>query len=144
MSVKKSAKLFMLIPVLVVLSSCEEDMSHKGMHQNYDTDRYKPNYSEEYAAVPPQRIDGNQSYSDDVDYDSINRNGLSGYVNDAVTPKLPCDYRHIAPGDVADFDTAKECIPYNKDQYGKDGGAQLAAFIKQAEGKGTAAKKAAF
>jgi len=135
-----------LVPVVMVLSSCDEDMSYRGMHQNYDTDRYRPNYNEEYAPIPAQRLEDNNyrdsDYGDDID--SIRRNGLSSYVNNAVTPNIPCDYQHIAPGDITEFDETKECIPYNKDQYGKNGGAQLAAYIKSESGKGTAAKKAAF
>ncbi len=141
---KISFRTLILVPVAMILSSCEEDMSHRGMYQNYDTDRYSPNYNEQYAPLPPQRVDHLNEDDYESDIDNIRRNGLSTYVNNSVTPNLPCNYRHIAPGDITDFDDTKECIPYNKDQYGKDGGAQMAAYIKQEERKGTAAKKAAF
>ena len=144
MRVKNLKHFLLLMPILFVLSSCDEDMSYKGLYQNYDTDRYKPNYNEEYAPIPSQRVDRytDEDYGDDIEH--IRNHGLSSYINNAVSPKLPCDYTHIAPGDITEFDEAKECIPYNKDQYGANGGAQLASFIQSEAGKGTAAKKAAF
>lgn len=144
MRVKKLKHILWLVPVLLVMSSCDEDMSYKGMHQNYDTDRYKPNYNEEYAPIPAQRTDrySDEDYGNDIDH--IRAHGLSSYIDNAVTPDLPCGYAHIAPGDITEFDETKECIPYNKDQFGANGGTQLAAFIQSESGKGTAAKKAAF
>lgn len=124
-------------------------MSHPGLHQNYDTDRYKPNYEEQYAPVPAERLENPSVSEEDFqnDFKEVLDNGLATYVNNQVTPyqgKLPCDYGHIAPADIEDYVEKKECIPYQEDQFGSDGGAKLAAYIKEEAKKGTKAKKAAF
>lgn len=144
---------FILTLFLGLLIGCEnEDMSYNGLYENVDQDKYKPNYDSRYAPIP-----GNSSTSTDDDDDFsepdlrsavnvIQREGLAEYVNDRVSPyngNDPCkDY--IAPADIAEFDEKKECIPYNKNQYGENGGAQLASYIKEEAKKGTKAKKAAF
>lgn len=135
--------------ILGTLVSCEEDMSGRGIYENYDTNRFSPNYDKKYAPIPAKRLEKTKVKESDFkeDFEAIQREGFAEYVNNQVTPyqgNLPCDYRHISPADYAEYDEKKECIPYNKDQYGANGGAQLAAYIKEEAKKGTAAKKAAF
>ncbi|MCO4793431.1 MAG: glucosaminidase domain-containing protein, partial [Bacteriovoracaceae bacterium] len=151
--IKKNTTAIILNSLIILLSSflisCEEDMTHNGIHQNYDTDRYNPNFDRQYAPIPPERLDNSPTREEDFqnDIDEIRSSGLASYVNNQVTPyqgKPPCGYRHISPADIAEYDEKKECIPYNRDQYGENGGAQLAAYIKEEAKKGTAAKKAAF
>ena len=153
MKVQQSKFKIVFLLMLFTFIGCEnEDMSYNGLYENIDTDKYKPNQQSRYAPIP-----GNGSRSDDADddynepefrraVDTIQRDGLADYVNDRVSPyngNDPCT-NYIAPADIAEFDEKKECIPYNKDQYGENGGAQLSAYINEEAKKGTRAKKAAF
>ena len=144
----KSQYIFLLF-IAALFIGCDEDMTQQGLQQNYDTDRYNPNFSEKYAPIPAKKLENPSVNEDDFkeDFTEVLDNGLADYVNNKVTPyqgKLPCDYGHIAPADIAEYDEKKECIPYNKDQFGANGGAELAAYIKKEARKGTKAKKAAF